>query len=135
MGSGEMSDKVTKQRGGRSSTDRTAGLWKRPFLAAFANSGHIRASALAAGVNRQHVYTTLHKDAAFRAEFDEAKEESIELLEATLRQMALGGNVTALIFLLKSLDPATYHDRVQVAQARASNPVELIATMKLSDKE
>lgn len=114
--------------------DRSAGKWKAPFLAAFANSGNIRASAMAAGVGRTQVYNILEKDEKFRADFDEAKDEAIELLEATLRQQALSGHVTALIFLLKSLDPQTYNDRVQVTGVN-SGPVEMVATMKLSDNE
>ena len=80
------------------------------------------------------MYRALETDAEFRAEFDDAKDEAIELLEATLRQQALSGNTTALIFLLKCLDPATYNERVQISGPR-SGPVEMIATMKLSDKE
>jgi 20S proteasome alpha/beta subunit len=125
---------VAKRRGGRSATDCTAGRWKRPFIAAFANSGNIRASAMAAGVTRQHVYKAIDKDEKFRAEFEEAKDEAIELLEATLRQQALSGHVTALIFLLKSLDPQTYNDRVQVSGPR-TGPIEVVATMKLSDTQ
>jgi hypothetical protein len=125
---------MAKRRGGRSATDRSAGRWKRPFLAAYANSGNIRASALRAKVNRQHVYDTLETDAKFRSQFDQAKEEAIELIEATLRQAALGGNVTACIFLLKTLDPSTYNERVQITGPRAG-PVEMVATMKMSDTE
>mgnify|MGYP001180004822 CR=1 FL=1 len=125
---------MTERKGGRSANDRTAGRWKRPFIAAFANSGNIRASAMAAGVTRQHVYKAIDKDEKFRAEFEEAKDEAIELLEATLRQQALSGHVTALIFLLKSLDPQTYNDRVQVSGPR-TGPIEVVATMKLSDTQ
>jgi 20S proteasome alpha/beta subunit len=129
-----MPDQITKRRGGRSKKDRSAGRWKSPFLAAFANSGNIRASAMAAGVSRALIYKALENDEAFQADFEEAKDEAIELLEATLRQQALSGNTTALIFLLKSLDPQTYNDRVQVTGAN-SGPVTMVATMKLSDNE
>ena len=89
---------------------------------------------MAAGVNRRTIYWALERDDTFREEFDEAKDEAIELLEATLRQQALSGHVTALIFLLKSLDPQTYNDRIQVSGPH-SGPVEMVATMRLSDKE
>ncbi len=125
---------MAERRGGRSANDRSAGKWKRPFLAAYANSGNMRASTLAARVSRGHVYLTLQKDEMFRADFDSAKEEAIELLEATLRAQALSGNTTALIFLLKCLDPETYNERFQITGPR-SGPVELVATMKLSDNE
>ena len=125
---------MAERKGGRSANDRSAGTWKRPFLAAYANSGNMRASTLAAQVSRGHVYLTLQKDEIFRADFDSAKEEAIELLEATLRQQALSGNTTALIFLLKCLDPGTYNERVQITGPN-SGPIELIATMKLSDNE
>jgi hypothetical protein len=130
----EIKRSPTKKRGGRSATDRSAKKWQRPFLAAYSNSGNLRASALRAQVSRGHVYRALETDAQFRAEFDDAKDEAIELLEATLRQQALSGNTTALIFLLKCLDPATYNERVQISGPR-NGPVEMIATMKLSDKE
>ena len=89
---------------------------------------------MAAQVSRGHIYRTMEQDDEFRAAFDEAKEEAIELLEATLRQQALSGNTTALIFLLKCLDPGTYNERVQITGPN-SGPIELIATMKLSDNE
>ena len=130
----EIKRSPAKKRGGRSATDRSAKKWQRPFLAAYSNSGNLRASALRAQVSRGHVYRALETDAKFRAEFDDAKDEAIELLEATLRQQALSGNTTALIFLLKCLDPSTYNERVQISGPR-SGPVEMIATMKLSDKE
>jgi hypothetical protein len=125
---------MAQRRGGRSKTDRSAGKWKLPFLAAFARSGNIRSSAQAANVDRAHVYRTFEQDEKFRADFDDAKDEAISLLEATLRDQAMSGHVTALIFLLKSLDPQTYNDRVQVTGAN-SGPVEMVATMKLSDKQ
>ena len=130
----EVKQPLKKRRGGRSATDRSAKRWQRPFLAAYANSGNLRASAMRAQVSRGHVYRALEEDEAFRAEFDEAKDEAIELLEATLRQQALSGNTTALIFLLKCLDPSTYNERFQISGSRGG-PVEMIATMKLSDRE
>jgi hypothetical protein len=130
-----MAQKETpKKRGGRSALDRTAGQWRRPFLAAFARSGNIKLSAAQAKVGRSTVYRALETDAAFREAFDEAKDDAISILEITLRAQALEGNTTALIFLLKCLDPATYNDRVQITGPNVG-PVELVATMKMSDRE
>ena len=44
---------------GRSATVGTAGIWHRPFLAAFSNSGNIGASARRTGIHRQTVYKAL----------------------------------------------------------------------------
>ncbi len=69
---------------GRSATDCTAGIWHRPFLAAFSNSGNIGASARNARIHRQTVYKALERDQTFREKFEKAKEEAI------LMRVALG---------------------------------------------
>ena len=114
---------------GRSATDCTAGIWHRPFLAAFSNSGNIGASARRAGIHRQTVYKALERDQTFREKFENAKEEAILQLETKLHELAIGGNVQALMFLLRHHDPQTYNHRVR----EVSRPIEVVGTMKLSD--
>ena len=114
---------------GRSATDCTAGIWHRPFLAAFSNSGNIGASARNARIHRQTVYKALERDQTFREKFEKAKEEAILQLETKLHELALAGNVQALMFLLRHQDPQTYSHRVR----EVSRPIEVIDTMKLSN--
>lgn len=100
---------------GRSATDRTAGIWHRPFLAAFSNSGNIGASARRTGIHRQTVYKALERDQTFQAKFEKAKEEALVKLDTKLHELALAGNVRALMFLLRHHDPQTYDRGAQVS--------------------
>jgi hypothetical protein len=75
---------------------------KRAFLAAFRQTGNIRASTEAAGIDRRTYYHWTENDLVFAAAARQAKEEFGDLLEAKLSQMAMRqDNVTALIVALK----------------------------------
>jgi hypothetical protein len=75
---------------------------KRAFLAAYRQTGNIRASTEAAGVQRTTFYQWTENDLVFAAAARQAKEEFGDLLEAKLSQMAMRqDNVTALIVALK----------------------------------
>jgi hypothetical protein len=75
---------------------------KRAFLAAYRQSGNIRASTEAAKVTRQTYYNWCEDDLVFAAAARTAKEEFGDLLEDKLAQMSLKqDNVTALIVGLK----------------------------------
>ena len=75
---------------------------KRAFLAAYRQSGNIRASTEAAGIQRRTFYDWCEHDLIFAVAARQAKEEFADLLEAKLAQMALRqDNVTAIIVGLK----------------------------------
>lgn len=100
---------VTPNKGGT-----PGGQWQEAFIAALRNSGNIRASCLAAGVSRETAYKERRRLATFAKRWDEALEESIDLLEAAARQRALSMSDTLLIFLLKAHRPDKYSERVRV---------------------
>ena len=77
-------------------------MWWPAFFTALRNSGNIRASALAAGVERKTVYKAREHSPKFRALFDEAMEDALDILEAAARSRALSISDTLLIFLLKA---------------------------------
>lgn len=106
---------------------------KRKFLSAYANCGGvILAAAKLSGIDRGTHYDWLESDPNYRAAFDEAKEEAIELLEAeAIRRGVLGwkepiyqggvkvGDVTRyshalLIFMLKARRPEVYRERFEL---------------------
>lgn len=75
---------------------------KRAFLATFRQTGNIRASTDAAGVDRRTYYDWCEHDLVFAAAAQQAKEEYGDILETKLSQMAVNhDNVTALIVALK----------------------------------
>ena len=78
--------------------------WRAPFLAALQNSGNVRASCLAAKVDRAVVYRRRDDDEPFRGQWDEATRDAVELLEAEARRRAMSGSDVLLIFLLKAND-------------------------------
>ena len=75
--------------------------WHAPFLAAFRNSGIIRAAAQAAGVTRALVYERRMNDPVFAEQYREAERDALDMIEAALRQRALTMDTTAAIYLMK----------------------------------
>ena len=115
--------------------------YKRAFLAAFRETGNVRLACEAAGVGRSSHYRWLEKDPEYRAAFDVAKEDATDVLEAEAHRRAVegieepvgwykgvaGGTVrrysdVLLIFLLKSLRPERYRERVDVLRFRKRAP-------------
>ncbi len=107
--------------------------YKRAFLAAFRETGNVCLACKAANVGRSSHYRWLEKDSEYRAAFDQAKEDATDVLEAEAFRRAVegveeptgwykgkpGGTVrkysdVLLIFLLKSLMPDRYRERVDV---------------------
>lgn len=116
----------------------------RPFIEALERTGNVTLAARAAGVSRNtpYEYREAHPDHPFVDEWDRAVETSIDLLEAEARRRAQIGTAkpvfgqlrndkgqivgvgqigtvqeysdTLLIFLLKSLRPAKYRERVDL---------------------
>jgi hypothetical protein len=75
--------------------------WVPAFLAAFANTGNVRASAQAAGISRDTVYGLRERNAEFRHDYEIAQQEAVDLLAAEARRRALTSSDTLLIYLLK----------------------------------
>lgn len=90
------------------------GEWREPFLAALRNSGNVRASCLAAGVSRPVAYDHRKRSAKFRAAWDDAMEDAIDVLEAEARKRARASSDTLLIFLLKAHRPQLYRERYEL---------------------
>lgn len=104
--------------------------WQARFVTAFRERGLVRYACEAAGVSKQHAYKVRAEDPSFRAAWDEAREDAIEVLEREARRRAvdgvqkpvyqgkeLVGHVTEysdvlLIFTLKAMRPEMYRDRV-----------------------
>ena len=75
---------------------------KRAFLAAFRNTGNVRKSTEAAGVDRSLFYKWCEHDEVFALAAEQAKAEFGDLLEAKLSELVFEqSNVTALIVALK----------------------------------
>ena len=86
---------------------------KRAFLAAFQITGNVKRSAQAAEVSRRTHYDWISNDPQYAIAFVDAKEDAIEHLEGVARDRATEGSDVLLIFLLKSLRPDVYRERVK----------------------
>lgn len=101
----------------KESRRRTAGEWRRLFLAALRSSGNVRASCQAAGINRRTAYDHRDRSLVFRQQWDEALADAIDVLEAVAWQRARAVSDTLLIFLLKAHRPGLYRDTVNIELA------------------
>ena len=88
---------------------------KAAFLEAFRTTGNVSGSARAAGMHRRTHYDWLEADAEYAVEFRDAKEDAIEHLEGVARERAVNGSDVLMIFLLKSLRPEVYRERMMPA--------------------
>ena len=106
---------------------------KAEFLDHFKTSGNVTVSARAVGMSRQAVYIWINDDPDFAANFENAKEEALDIMEAECRrraemgilrpvfhQGAVCGEIreysdTLMIFFLKGNRPEKYKDRQEVS--------------------
>lgn len=77
---------------------------KKAFIDAYrANMGNATAASSAVGINRITYWRWYNSDPEFAALVDEVKEEQIDLAESELRKLVKSGNITAVIFTLKTI--------------------------------
>jgi hypothetical protein len=88
---------------------------KDAFLRLLAEGNSVGEAAAAIGVTRRTAYNWRADDAAFRQDWDEATETSIEKIESVLYKKAVGGDLLACIFLLKARRPEIYNRKQVVA--------------------
>lgn len=91
-----------------------AGGWIPAFIATLRGTGNIRASCQQAGVARSAVYDMKKHNATFAAQWAEAEEEAIEMLELAARQRAMGSSDRLMELLLKAHRPEKYGDRLRL---------------------
>ena len=77
---------------------------KKAFIDAYrANMGNATVASKAVGIHRTTYRRWYNADPKFAALVDEVKEEQIDLAESELRKLVKSGNITAVIFTLKTI--------------------------------
>ena len=77
---------------------------KKAFIDAYrANMGNATEASKAVGIHRTTYRRWYNADPEFAALVDEVKEEQIDLAESELRKLVKRGNITAVIFTLKTI--------------------------------
>ncbi len=88
---------------------------KCAMLTALAKTGNVAAAARAIGVARRTHYDWAASDPDYVLASRQAMEEAADVLEAIARKRAIVGSDTLLIFLLKSVRPEKFTQRVAVS--------------------
>src|SRR5678815_3420267 len=96
---------------------------KKRFIAALTAQGTVYHAAQAAGVSRQTAYRWQREDPAFAEQWEEARENAVDVVESAIYQQAVGGNTLAAIFYLKAHRPI-YRDRLNIDIAQVQSEIE-----------
>jgi len=77
---------------------------KKAFIEAYrANMGNATKASEAIGISRRTFSRWCNSDKEFAKLCDDVKEEQIDLAESELRKLVKNGNITAVIFTLKTI--------------------------------
>lgn len=90
--------------------------WHPRFLDILSSTCNVTLAARGAGVNKVTAYEHYKTQPDFAAQWDEAKESALEILEAEAWNRARKQSDTLMIFLLKANRPEKYRERYEVAQ-------------------
>jgi hypothetical protein len=100
------------------------GAWQETFLRCLAADGNVTHAAKAAGITRQAAYWARNADDAFKAAWDDAREQAIDTLELEAHRRAMKSSDLLIIFLLKALRPEKYREHQQLElTGKAGAPV------------
>jgi hypothetical protein len=109
----------------------TTGEWIETFLSALRTLPVIRVACKEAGISRKTAYQWRERDPEFRAQWDEAHEDGIDMLEATLHKRAREKDTLASIFLLKAWRPERYREHATTAvQVNVVTKLERVVVQK-----
>jgi len=96
---------------------------KKRFIAALTTHGTVFHAAQAAGVSRQTAYRWQREDPEFADQWEEARENAVDVVESTIYQQAVGGNTLAAFFYLKAHRPI-YRDRLNIDIEQLKSDIE-----------
>lgn len=71
-----------------------------------ASAGNVTEAARALGISRSALYQRINNSAELQATLVDAREELVDLAESALRKRIQRGDITAIIFTLKTLGKA-----------------------------
>lgn len=124
--------------------------WKPAFLKALANSGIVLVACKTAGIGRSIAYQTRRKNAKFAEQWDDAIEDSLDILEAEARTRATKGTArpvfyqgskcgeiqeysdALIMFLLKGGRPEKYRENYDAAKIARELIAQLAGSAELA---
>jgi hypothetical protein len=109
--------------------------WVKKFLEIYRNCGNVRLAAEGAGVSRSAPYLRAQRDPRFKAAWDAAQADAVDLLEGRAWQTALDGDPRMTIFLLKSLRRGVYGDSIEVRVDLRPEAERIAASLGISAEE
>jgi len=91
-------------------------IQQKVFLSFYSELGNVKAAADATNMLPREHYVWLRTSETYEAEFQRARNYSVELIEYVAWTQARQGNQQMLKFLLKGLMPAKYGDMVRLSR-------------------
>ena len=88
--------------------------WRQAFIDALARIPSVAAAARAAGISRTQAYALRDRDEAFAAAWDDALNQSIDVLEGNAYVRAIRGDSQLTMFFLKAHRPEKYRDNARL---------------------
>lgn len=107
--------------------------WHATFLGALEGKGTVSAACKVAGISRSTAYRERQRDEDFAVAWADVESKVTDLLEHKALEVALGGDVRMLEFLLKARRPSLYRDTARVEHTGANGGPVKVANSDLSN--
>ena len=88
-------------------------------------------SCKAMGIARQTLHAAMAHDLQFKKQVEQARLRCTENLEQSLFHRAMTADTTAAIFMLKSMKPDTYGDKLRID---ATNRTEIVVDLRPAEE-
>ena len=98
----------------RGATAKSANEWQPVFIEALKAMPVVRLACEHAGISRKTAYKTRTEDADFRAIWDDAIEDGIDMIEAQCHALARQGNERLMVFILRTRRRRLYGEKLDL---------------------